>query len=366
MLKRLLIRRGLAARLVLLLGWWFMREAAQAELAGTNAPAGLPPLSLSEAKKVAFERNWDLLAAKSGTSTRRGPSSSLPGRISQSHFFLISTARLGSHDSATPLGNGIYSRNYDTILQINQLIEIAGKRRDRQVGARAGSGWERRARFFGRQTRTLDQGVTKAYLAALLAAGKRAESQRILRLPATGGEDRRRAVPGRGPFRFGQKNELKLIPNNLTVQAKAAAEASRVQARISVSEVLLGLQPSPRGDWTPADSPRPIGGNGSAARPEPATPEGERPDVLAAEAGPAQRAGRNCGCRRPCAFPDPTFSIGVEHNPPGGGPGIGPDVNTLIAGFSFPLPLWNLNGGEYQGGAGRSVDQFAGSALVQA
>ena len=54
--------------------------------------------------------------------------------------------------------------------------------------------------------------------------------------------------------------------------------------------------------------------------------------------------------------PDPTFSIGVEHNPPGGGAGVGPDVNTVIAGFSFPLPLWNLNGGNIKA-AQATLDQ---------
>ena len=47
----------------------------------------------------------------------------------------------------------------------------------------------------------------------------------------------------------------------------------------------------------------------------------------------------------------------MEHNPPGGGPGIGPDVNTVIAGVSFPLPFWNLNGGSIKA-AEASVDQF--------
>jgi cobalt-zinc-cadmium efflux system outer membrane protein len=40
-------------------------------------------------------------------------------------------------------------------------------------------------------------------------------------------------------------------------------------------------------------------------------------------------------------IPDPTFMVGAEHNPPGGGP----PVDTLLVGVSFPLPLWNRNGG---------------------
>jgi len=39
--------------------------------------------------------------------------------------------------------------------------------------------------------------------------------------------------------------------------------------------------------------------------------------------------------------PDPTVSLGYEHNPPGGGP----PVDTLNLGLSFPLPLWIQNHG---------------------
>ena len=69
--------------------------------------------------------------------------------------------------SGTATGNDLYNRNYDTIAQVNQLIEIAGKRHDRQVAAKAGV-LGARARFFDTK-HTLDQGVTKAYVAALLA-----------------------------------------------------------------------------------------------------------------------------------------------------------------------------------------------------
>jgi outer membrane protein, heavy metal efflux system len=56
-------------------------------------------------------------------------------------------------------------------------------------------------------------------------------------------------------------------------------------------------------------------------------------DLRAAEANlNLQKAGR---------IPDPTVFIGAEHNPPG----ESPDVNTFNFGVSFPLPLWNLNGG---------------------
>src|SRR5208337_4186313 len=51
-------------------------------------------------------------------------------------------------------------------------------------------------------------------------------------------------------------------------------------------------------------------------------------------------------------IPDPTIFAGVEHNPPGGSP----EVNTFNFGVSFPLPLWNRNGGNI-GAAQAAVDQ---------
>jgi len=53
-------------------------------------------------------------------------------------------------------------------------------------------------------------------------------------------------------------------------------------------------------------------------------------------------------------IPDPTFTIGAEHNPPGGGP----PVDTLLVGVSFPLPLWNFNRGEIKA-AQATVNQNA-------
>jgi outer membrane protein TolC len=78
-----------------------------------------------------------------------------------------STTKIGTHESATTLGNGLWNRSYDTVAAVNQLIEIAGKRGKRQAAARAGVAGAR-ARFLDAK-RTLEQGVTKAYLAALLA-----------------------------------------------------------------------------------------------------------------------------------------------------------------------------------------------------
>ena len=324
---------------------------------GTDASAVVQSLTLAEAKSLAFQRNWDLLAAKSGIGA--ATAQLMVVKEFPNPSFSWSTARLGAHDAGTATGNDLYNRNYDTILQINQLIEIAGKRHDRQLAARAGVTGAK-ARFLDAR-RTLDQGVTKAYVAALLAG----ENVRILN--ESSGYLQHEAGIAQARFHAGDisDSDMKQIEINaeqFALQARSA-EAAAAQARIAV-EVLLGVN-QPKGNWTPTDTLADLVATNATMLE--ARPGGARPDVLAAEAdlrgGEAQLK-----LQKAVRVPDPTFSIGVEHNPPGGGPGIGPDVNTVIAGFSFPLPLWNLNGGNIRA-AQASVDQFEyalGKARMQA
>jgi cobalt-zinc-cadmium efflux system outer membrane protein len=334
-----------SATFALLLGSLGLISNATAQT-GTNNSTVIQSLTLAEARDAAFQRNWDLLAAKSGIDSaaaqlimvKEFPNPSLSWN----------TARIGSHDSGTATGNDLWNRNYDTIVQINQLIEIAGKRHDRQVAARAGVAGAR-ARFLDAK-RTLDQGVTKAYVAALLAGENVRilnESSGYLQHEATIAEARFKA----GDISDSDKKQIEIGAEQFALQAKAA-DAAAAQARIAV-EVLLGLS-QPKGNWAPADSLERLAGIGAPATE--ARPGESRPDVLAAEAD--LRGGQaQLKLQKATRVPDPTFSVGVEHNPPGGGPGIGPDVNSVIAGFSLPLPLWNLNGGNIKA-AQASVDQF--------
>ena len=97
--------------------------------ASSNSPA--PTLSLAQAKEIAFEKNWDLLAAKSGIDT--ATAQLIVAKEFPNPTASISTAYIGSHKDATVLGNGYWQRSYDSIFAVNQLIEIAGKRGDRQT-----------------------------------------------------------------------------------------------------------------------------------------------------------------------------------------------------------------------------------------
>jgi cobalt-zinc-cadmium efflux system outer membrane protein len=333
--------------------------AARGQMAtNASAPAATnpPPVlwSLAQAKEIALEKNWDLLAAKSGMDAVAAQlivAKEFPNPTAS-----LSTAKIGTHNAGTDMGNDLWHRSYDTILAVNQLIEIGGKRHDRQVAGRAGVTGAK-ARFYDAK-RTLDQGVTKAYIAALLA-GENArilnESASLLLKEAQIARDRNKA----GDLSVSDMTQIEINAEQFELQAKSA-EAAAVQARISV-EILMGV-PQPGGNWRPTESLAEL----VAAPPPPAAetnPRAERPDVLAAEAdlrgGEAQLQ-----LQKAERIPDPTFTFGGEHNPPD----IGPASDTFLIGVTFPLPLWNLNGGAIQA-AQAGVDQFEealGKARTQA
>jgi len=330
--------RGVA-RAILLLPWWL---AAHAQPAASPQAA---PLSLAQAKETALERNWDLLAAKSGIDAATAQlivSKEFPNPTAS-----WSTARIGTHENSSVLGNSLLTRNYDTIVAVNQLIEIAGKRHDRQVAARAGI-MGAKARFYDAR-RTLDQGVTKAYIAALLAGENVRilnESSGLLLHEARIAEDRHKA----GDLSESDMKQIEINAEQFELQAKSA-EAMAVQARIAV-EILMGL-PQPAGNWAPAESlDQLVQTSASSVQEAPAGTA--RPDVLAAEAD-VRGAAANLQLQKAMRIPDPTFMLGVEHNPPGGAPG--PAEDTFLIGITFPLPLWNLNGGSIKA-AQASVDQL--------
>ena len=301
-------------------------------------------LTLADAKLMAFERNWDLLAAKSGIDAAAAQlivSKEFPNPTAS-----FSTARIGAHETATVLGNGIWERSYDSIAAVNQLFEIGGKRHDRQVAARAGLRGAK-ARFYDAK-RTLDQGVTKAYIAALLAAANArvlTESAAYMRQEARIAQTQFDA----GDLSDADKKTLEINAEQFELQAKAA-DATSLQSRIAV-EVLMGVK-QPKGYWTPGDSLETLMEVSSAVAALGSNPDAARPDVLAAKAD-LQGGQAQLQLQKAMRIPDPTFSVGAEHNPPGGGPA----VDTFLLGVSFPLPLWNRNGGNIKA-AQAAVEQF--------
>ena len=329
---------------------WFARllvaaafSAIQPQGLAHNLFAATNGLSLAEAKRLAFERNWDLLAAKSVIDAAQAQlivAKEFPNPTAS-----LSTAKIGNRESGTSLGNGLWERNYDSIAAVSQLIEIGGKRRDRQVSARAGVIGSR-ARFFEAR-RSLEQGVTKSFVSALLAeqnARVLNESARMLRHETEIAQARLKA----GDISDSDEKQIENNADTFELQAKSA-ETAAVQARISV-EILLGVA-QPKGNWTPTDTLEQM--SFAAPQFDESKTNGTRPDVLAAEAD-LNQSKSDLKLQKAMRIPDPTFTIGAEHNPPGGGP----PVDTVLVGVSFPLPLWNFNRGEIKA-AQAKVDQTA-------
>jgi cobalt-zinc-cadmium efflux system outer membrane protein len=325
-----------------------------------KAQAQTNTLSLTDAKQIAFEQNWNLLAARSGVDA--AVAQLIVAKEFPNPTASLSTANIGRTAAGTIPGNGLWYRNYDTVAAVSQLIEIGGKRHDRQMAARAGI-LSAKARFYDAK-RTLDQGVTKAYVAALLAgesARNLTESAGYMRHEANIAEAQHAA----GDLSEADMKTLEINADQFELQAKTA-EAAAVQARIAV-EILMGRD-EPSGNWTPTDSLEQM-----AASAQPAAAANinttvstngnangipvARPDVLAAETD-LRAAEANLKLQKAERIPDPTFTFGVEHNPPGGGdpPDGGPNANTFNIGVSFPLPIWNQNGGNIKA-AEAAVDQ---------
>jgi outer membrane protein, heavy metal efflux system len=330
----LVLGRTPAVAAAWLAGLAVQHAQAQTAASDSGSPSNAAPraISLADARRIAFEQNWDLLAAKSGVDL--ATAQLLAAKEFPNPTASWSTFRIGSHANGTDMGNGVWERSYDTIATISQLFEIAGKRHSRQAAARAGIQGAR-ARFHDAK-RTLDQGVTKAYMTALLAA----ENARILN--QSSGYLQHEAEIAENRFKAGDisdsdRKQIEIDAGQFELQAKAA-EAAAVQARVGV-EVLMGIK-QPDGNWSAVDSLEslvPTGPPSPGVRPGPGA---ARSDVLAAEAD-LRSAEANVKLQKALRVPDPTVSVGEEHNPPGGNP----PVDTVNVGVSFPLPLWNHNRG---------------------
>lgn len=309
-------------RLILLLFLVVVLRSAAAERPENLA---LTPrsLSLAEAKRIAFERNWDLLAAKSNVDlavAQRIVSHEFPNPV-----FSFSPMKINPSGAATPLGNSIFDRNYDTIIAITQLVEI-GKRSVRQASAEAGVQAAEAA--FKDARRTLDLGVSKAYIAALLAqANVRIIHQTMESLlhESKIAETRLNA----GDISKSDRAQIDIAAARSELDAEAALSTAKT-ARISV-EILLGSS-EPKGDWLPSQGIEQLASEDVLR----GTPE-PRPDIVAAEAT-LRKTIQDRRLQEAMRIPDPTFQAQYERNPP--------DLtNSVGFGISLPLPIWNQNGG---------------------
>ncbi len=285
--------------------------------------------TLVETKRLAFEHNWDLLAARSDVDA--ATAQKIIAKEFPNPTLSLATQKINAdhHPNRTPAGNELWNRSYDTITAVNQLFEIGGKRARRQESAAAG-GAAAEARLRDAR-RLLDAAVARAYLVALLAGENvkiLTQSASSLRREAHIAEIRLRA----GDISRADKMQIEIAAGRLELDAQTA-ENNAVIARIAV-ENLVGTK-NPAGDWVPGDSLEQLASLPFLA--SQMTPGTTRPDVQAAEAA-HRKAGADLRLQRAMRIPDPTFQLQYEHQPPD-------QPNTLGLGVSFPLPLWNRNKG---------------------
>lgn len=285
-------------------------------------------LSLHDALDRALVRNADLrgsaaaaeIAAAQLRTVREFPNPTLG----------ISTSSINTdgRGNGSSLHNEFLQRSYDSIISLSQLFETAGKRRLKQDSAEAG----RRAAdaAYDDARRLLIQGVTNAYLAALVAR----EDARIL--DDSAGAIRREAEVAAARLRTGDisasdRAQIELAAARFALDAESARQAARVA--IVALEVLIGAT-APEGNLQLADSL-------ASLRPslpiDPDAGHAVRPDVAVAQAGVA-KADADYRVQLRERVPDVTVTAQFEHHPPD-------QPNTAGLGFSLPLPVWNRNRG---------------------
>lgn len=295
-------------------------------------------LSLHEARKLAFQRNWDLLAAHSNVDL------ALAQKIVSREFpnptFSYASTKISVDHSpnATSKGNSLWTRNYDTTFAINQLFEVGGKRAARKQAAEHGVKSAEAALQDAR--RTLDLAVSQSYISVLLAETNVAtlrQSAQSLRKQSTIAEARLKA----GDISKSDRAQMEIAADQLDLSADSAANAANA-ARIGL-QILLGAR-EPNGDWKPTDRLEDLALHlGSLAEDLPAAPKSdstERSDIQAARET-YLKSEQDLRLQQAMRIPDPTLSLQYEHNPPDG-------ANTVGIGVSLPLPVWNFNKGNIQ------------------
>ncbi len=327
----------------LVFGGWLPLASCAAEAVENSAGSGVRPrvLSLAAAKDIAFQRNWDLLAAKANVDQAVAQKIVAHEFPNPTASFNTSKINADNRPSSTAAGNGLWGRSYDTIFAVNQLFEI-GKRGPRQASAAAGA--ESAAASFQDARRTLDLAVGRTYIAALLAQA----NVRILHQSAESLQHEAKIAETRlnaGDISKADKAQIEIAAAQLELSAETA-QSNAVMARIAV-EVLLG-EKNPRGAWRPADSLDDL-----ALAESPRGAGEPRPDLVAA-AAVLRKTGADLRLQKALRIPDPTWQVQYEHQPPD-------QPNTVGFGLSLPLPLWNRNGGNIR--AAQAAQELAATLV---
>src|SRR5258708_3359942 len=308
-------------------------SAALIQLAAqTNDPSQSEPpysLSLGAALRTAIERNWEVRAAASAVDS--ATAQKIVARDFPNPTLAASTTKINvdSHPNSTPAGNGLWDRSYDTVLAVNQLFEIGGKRKNRRASSQAGL--EAVQAQFMDARRTLDLAGARAYVAAVQGE----ETVRVLIQSAATLRDEARIAEVRmnaGEISSSDRSQIEIAAERFELDAQAA-NANAKQARVAL-EVLLAWK-SPEGKVVLRDGLDDL--CVLAAADAATATAGDRPDVVAAQAA-LRKADADLNLQKANRVPDPTLLMQYEHEPPDA-------PNSAGLGVSFPIPLWNRNKG---------------------
>lgn len=285
-------------------------------------------VTLNEALQTAVVHNWDLLAAKSNIDLNHAQE--LVAKEFPNPTLSLGTTKINvdGRSSKTGRDGGFWSRNYDTIAAVGQLIELGGKRTWRQLAAKQGL-LSAEASFQDAE-RQLKNGVVKAY-AKVLQEDELVtilkESEETLTHEA---EITSRRLDA-GDVSEADKQQIDIAAERFAAD-REVEEANARSARIAL-ELLLGVV-KPAGDIALAQDLPELARQLAAAK---IGAQGERPDLVAAEAMVKQMEA-NVGLQKAVRVPDVTVQLQYEHEPPD-------QPNSAGIGFSIPLPLWNRNKG---------------------
>ena len=311
---------------------------------GAAAPA---PLTLAQAQQLALERNTDVRVASAQAEVAVGQLRA--AREFPNPTLSLSTAKIATDGSgnSTAAGNRFFDRSYDSIFALSQLVEL-GKRGPRQESFRAN---QRAAEAQRDEMRRLVlQSVSQAYVTALETSE---ESRVIAASAASLRREAELAAVRLSAGEIGTSDHAQIAIAAARLELDAAAAGKAATTAIVALEILLG-------EAAPTGTTKLVGTLGSIPLPAESLaderPVGTRPDVAAAEAGLA-KADADLMLQKRAPLPDLTLSAQFERNPPS-------QPNTAGLGVSFPLPLWNRNGGSIH--AARATRDSAQAQLDKA
>jgi cobalt-zinc-cadmium efflux system outer membrane protein len=302
---------GACARLAITVLAWVIAGALIAPVMAQPAP---PYLALFHQAENAAPR-----LAESDANIRAAEGQTIQAAVRPNPIIGLESENLGRGYS-----NGLSQEQ--TTLSVSEALEIGGQRSARIAAAGAGLN---AARALREQTRAdFAYDLALAYAAAELAEKRASLATEALNRAQ---EDERAS---RALVNAGREADLRAVQANA---ATTAAQADLESARADVSEAfvrLSGLVGAPQSYTSVGQS---LLDMATTLKPPPIEPLSGSPAVRAAEAARNALAQR-VNVERTRATPDITVSLGLRRL-------AGENANTVVAGVSVPLPLFNNNSG---------------------